>query len=187
MLPVELVAFDALLDGNTAVLTWRTVSETNNAGFEVQHRAAQAYEVLGFVEGAGTTLVPQDYVYTVSGLSPGPHRFRLKQVDYDGTLEYSPEVEVVVDLSGCFVLSAAYPNPFNAAATFTLVVAKTQQVQVQVFDVLGRRVAQLYDGSMAGGVVHPFTFEARGLPGGLYIIYAAGEHFTATHQVAFVR
>ncbi|RMF51868.1 MAG: T9SS C-terminal target domain-containing protein, partial [Bacteroidetes bacterium] len=186
-LPVELVAFDATPDGDAAVLTWRTASETNNAGFEVQHYRDGAWQARAFVEGHGTSAAPQAYTHRLDGLEPGTHRFRLKQIDFDGTFSLSPEVEVTVAVPGAYALGAAYPNPFNPQTTFRLTVARTQQVTVSVYDVLGRRVALLYRGQLTGGDTHTFHFDATGLPGGLYLIDVTGEVFHATRPVMLVQ
>src|SRR5690606_28712319 len=90
-LPGELVSFTATLDGPDGVLAWQTASETNNAGFEVEHTAVETrrgaslpWQRLAFVAGRGTTAEPQSYTYRAAGLEPGRHVFRLRQVDYDG-------------------------------------------------------------------------------------------------------
>ena len=114
MLPVELTSFAATADGGAVVLSWTTASETNNAGFEVEHRSGDAagtamssvWQRLAFVEGRGTAVEAQTYGFRAEGLAPGTHRFRLKQVDYDGVFEYSPEVEVVVEVPRRLALEA---------------------------------------------------------------------------------
>ncbi|MDX1439027.1 MAG: hypothetical protein R3284_03900, partial [Rubricoccaceae bacterium] len=92
-IPVELTSFTArLLASGQAELSWATSSETNNAGFEVEHAIERngAWETVGFVEGHGTTTEAQTYSFTSDVLTQGGiHRFRLKQVDYDGQFEYS--------------------------------------------------------------------------------------------------
>ncbi|MFQ5571494.1 MAG: trypsin-like peptidase domain-containing protein, partial [Rhodothermales bacterium] len=192
VLPVELVSFEALLDGQAVELFWETASETNNAGFEIQHRPGTAgsagdWNVLSFVEGYGTTLEPQHYSYLAPALEPGTHRFRLKQIDFDGTFEYSPEVEVALEVPGAFHLSPAYPNPFNPQTQFSLSVAQAQRVQVEVYDVVGRRVATLFDGFMEASSSRSMVFEAGHLPSGLYLIRALGERFVTSQTVTMLK
>ena len=81
-----------------------------------------------------------------------------------------------------FVLSQAFPNPFNPQTSLTLTLAQAQPVRVAVYDVLGREVAVLQDGALPAGV-HPLTFEATGLPSGTYLVRAIG---TMTVQTRFV-
>ena len=188
-LPVELAAFEATLDGEAALLRWTTTSEVGNAGFEVEHAApnAEAFRSLGFVEGHGTVGVAHDYAFRTGVLAPGTHRFRLKQIDFDGAAHFSPEVEVAVGLPEQVYLSAAYPNPFNPQTRFTLEVQEAQAVRVEVFDALGRRVALLHEGALEAGREHRFTFEANGLASGVYLVRATGEAFTQARRVTLLK
>jgi hypothetical protein len=187
ILPVELALFDALADGEGVTLRWQTASETNNAGFEVQHRQTGSFQRIDFIEGAGTTVDSQHYHYSVRTLAPGQHIFRLKQIDFDGTFHYSPEVAVSVEIPGAFHLSEAYPNPFNPTTTFTLTVAQQQRVRVEAFDALGRRVALLYQGVLQAQQTETIRFGASGLTGGVYLIRATGEAFSTTRRVTLLK
>jgi hypothetical protein len=183
ILPVELTAFDGVLDGSDVVLAWETASETNNAGFEVQHYVGSGFETIGYVAGHGTTNEAQAYVYRVPGVAAGTHRFRLKQIDFDGTFAYSDEVTVERALDGAFAFSPAAPNPFNPQTQFTLTVARAQHVVLSVYDMLGRRVALLHEGTLEAGEAQLFRFEAGSLPSGRYFIQATGEFFSSAQTV----
>lgn len=187
-LPVELTAFEAILDDGRVRLRWTTASETRNAGFEVQHAASgEPWETLAFVEGHGTTAEPRHYALAAPPLPPGPHRFRLRQVDFDGGASFGPEVTARVPVPAVYALDPAYPNPFADATTFTLTVARGQRVRVQVHDVLGRTVATLFEGRLPGGEPHRFRFAPGTLPDGLYLLHAVGETFVATRTVTRLR
>lgn len=86
-----------------------------------------------------------------------------------------------------YVLSAAYPNPFNPRTTFSLTVEQEQEVTVEVFSLLGQRVRTLYDGIMEAGETRTFTFEAGNLPSGIYLYRVQGATFTATRQVTLLK
>lgn len=186
-LPVELAAFEAVVDGSDVLLQWQTVSETDNAGFEIEHHDGGTWQRLAFIDGHGTTLETQTYRHRVEALSPGAHRFRLKQVDQDGAFAYSPEAEVRIDLPSAYALTTPYPNPFNPQTSFSLTVARQQEVTVSVYDVLGRRVALLFAGVVAAGQPEALVFEAGSLPSGIYVIHAEGETFTATQPVTLAK
>ncbi|GIV60790.1 MAG: hypothetical protein KatS3mg043_1879 [Rhodothermaceae bacterium] len=183
-LPVELTRLEARVDAGTVVLTWATASEVNNAGFEVQQAGPDGFVTLGFVEGRGT---PQHYVYRVDGLAPGSYRFRLKQIDFDGTFTYSPEVEVSVETTGTYELSPPHPNPFDTATALTLTVARTQPVRALVFDMTGRRVAVLYEGILEQNRPHQLHVEGRGLPSGTYLLQVQGAAFHTTRLLTLIR
>ncbi|MDX1408512.1 MAG: proprotein convertase P-domain-containing protein, partial [Saprospiraceae bacterium] len=147
-IPVELISFEATINGQDVTLNWETASETNNAGFEVQMQDGENWTVLGFVDGHGTTTEAQTYSYTAEGVGVGTHVFRLKQIDYDGQFEYHGNVEVTVETPGTHVLSNAYPNPFNPQSQFTLAVAQDQLVTAELYNALGQRVATLFNGTV---------------------------------------
>ena len=197
-LPVELVSFDVLADGRSALLTWETASETNNAGFEVQHFPGDGSEiaaretplpwsVVDWVDGHGTTEVAQRYAYRLDDLAPGRHRFRLKQIDFDGTFEYSPEIEVIIEMVESFVMEPAYPNPFNPEAQFRFAVLRPQRVQVALFDVAGRQVRMLYEGEPTPGQLQTVRIDGGGLSSGSYLVRVAGESFVETQQITLVK
>lgn len=84
-------------------------------------------------------------------------------------------------------LSPAFPNPFNPQTTFSLAVPTDQHVRVEVFDLLGRRVALLHDGPLAAGTPHRFAFEASRLPSGTYLLRAEGEAFARQQQITLLK
>jgi len=90
-------------------------------------------------------------------------------------------------LPGTHNLSTVYPNPFNPQARFTLEVAEQQNVNIAVFDALGRQVALLHDGVLGAGSVHQFQIDGANLPSGVYVVRAIGEHFTDVRQVTLTR
>ena len=94
---------------------------------------------------------------------------------------------MTVEVATAYVLSAAYPNPFNPRATFTLAVREAQPVQVVVFDMLGRRMALLHDGMMAANRVHTFALDGAGWASGTYLYRVAGATFSVIRTVVLVR
>ena len=84
-------------------------------------------------------------------------------------------------------MSQSYPNPFNPKTQFTLTVTQSQHVRAAVYDVQGRRLAQLHDGLLSAHDEHVMTFEAPGLPTGIYLIRVAGETFRATRSVVLLK
>jgi hypothetical protein len=191
---VELTAFDAQADGRSATLTWRTASETNNAGFELQHRyldeagsSKKEFTARAFIEGHGTTTEAQSYSFRLDNLEPGRHVFRLKQIDYDGTFDYSPEIEIAVDLPEAFLISPVYPNPFNPQASFSFSVSRSQQVTVSVYNMLGQRVLTLFDGVAAQGTARTLQIDGSGLESGTYIVRVLGESFVNTQTITLVK
>ncbi len=119
--PVELVSFTLLLENSNVQLSWITASEINNQGFQIERASFRNNETtplqewinIGFVEGKGTTTEINNYTFTDENLSNGKYKYRLKQIDFDGTFEHSKEIEVEINSPEVFYLHQNYPNPFN--------------------------------------------------------------------------
>jgi hypothetical protein len=192
-LPVELSGFDGRRDGNSALLSWRTLSETNNAGFEVGHKepGATTFEVVGFVPSkveGGTSTQKQSYSYRVENLDPGTHEFRLYQKDYSESGRTSSEpVTIEVGVDGAYRLENRGSNPFRKRTHFSLAVQRTQEVRVSVYDVLGRQVRTLHDGTVEAKDTRDLMLEASGLSSGVYFVRFEGKHFSAVRQVVLSR
>ncbi|MEF8866385.1 MAG: T9SS type A sorting domain-containing protein [Salinibacter sp.] len=178
ILPVEMSRFTVSVAGSAAELRWETASETNNAGFEVQHVAGDstsrtAWETLGFVESnvqGGTTTEPQTYRFRAEDLKPGPHRFRLRQVDLDGTAHVSDAVAVKLRLKATLRLMPPSPNPVRETATLRFGVQRAQSATVAIYDLLGRKVMTLHDGALPEGQMQTVHLDADRLPSGVYFV-----------------
>ncbi len=83
-------------------------------------------------------------------------------------------------------LGVPFPNPFSRRTALALDVAEAQTVTVEVFDVLGQRVAVLHDGPLTAGS-HRLVLEPGGLPTGMYVVRAVGEAFRLTRTATLVR
>jgi len=144
-LPVSLSAFEAQRQGADALLSWRTASETNNAGFEVQLSLdGQAFRVLTFVAAPSANSVT-GRVYSYRDTAPGKagaRYYRLRQVDLDGRASFSPTRVVRFDGDGFAFSCEAAPNPFGAEGLrlFVTLPQAEAATQLTVLDALGRRV-----------------------------------------------
>jgi hypothetical protein len=168
VIPVELTSFTASVTGNDVELLWETASEINNSGFSIERKSAGSeYTEVGFVPGFGTTSEPKSYSFEDNNLRTGNYTYRLKQIDFDGTFEYSNEVEVDVIAPAQFSLDQNYPNPFNPSTKIAFSLATDSKVSLKVFDVLGQEVASLINQDLAAGV-HNYDFNASGFNSGVY-------------------
>lgn len=85
-----------------------------------------------------------------------------------------------------FTLAAPYPNPFNPQSTVTLDVDAPQFVRMALYDVLGRMVAVVHEGTLAAGR-HRFTIDGGTLPSGTYLLRARGAAAVATRRLTLLR
>jgi len=188
-LPVELAAFSVQRDGKAALLTWTTASERNNAGFEVQRligeEGAGAYEKVGFVKGSGTTDQSQSYRFRTGALPAGTHRFRLKQVDTDGSADYTETRRVEITIESTHRLVAPTPHPVRESSQFSLTVEESQHVRIGVFDVMGREVRTLYQGTFEAQSRRNFDL-GDGLSSGTYFLKVDGRTFSTSEKFVVV-
>jgi hypothetical protein len=168
IVPVELTSFTANVSEGLVELSWITATETNNQGFEVQRSAGGEFETIAFVEGHGTTTEIQAYSYTDRSVAVGSYSYRLKQVDFDGSFEYSDVVEADVPAPDIFALDQNYPNPFNPSTKIAFRLAVDSKVSLKIFDVLGQEVATLVNTNLVAGG-HNVNFDASSLNSGVYL------------------
>jgi hypothetical protein len=169
IVPVELASFKADVIGNSVTLNWMTATETNNNGFEVERSFnGSSFEKVGFVNGNGTTTEVKSYSFIDGALSSGTYTYRLKQLDFDGTFEYSSLIEVEVSVPSVFELGQNYPNPFNPSTKIDFSLAVDSKVTLRVFDILGQEVSVLLNQNMNAGS-HSINFDASKLITGMYI------------------
>jgi hypothetical protein len=174
LLPVELAAFTAATNHNTVALSWRTATEVNNYGFEIERRtvsssqsSASSWNRAGFVQGNGTSNTSHSYSFTDENLSIGTYVYRLKQIDNGGAFKYSQETEVALGVPSVFALSQNFPNPFNPQTTIAYAIPKESFVTIKVYDVVGREAASLVNENKEAGS-YQVSFDGSRLSSGVY-------------------
>ncbi len=169
-LPVELSSFSSSISGSNVLLNWRTQSELNNSGYDIERKTYQgSWNKIGFVKGNGTANHEIHYTYTDKDLSTGTYSYRLKQIDYNGTIKYYYlSNEIIIGVPGKFSLSQNYPNPFNPVTKINFELPVNTNVKLAVFDVTGRMIAELISGKLYTAGYHSVEFNAAGLSSGVY-------------------
>jgi hypothetical protein len=179
LLPVELVSFNAQSLREGVLLKWTTATEVNNHGFAVEASSDQNdWSEVVFIRGSGTSNVRRDYMYLDAGaLNAGEVRFyRLRQVDRDGTEEYSQVVRVQQSGVPAPKMHALYPNPAHATAIVSYDLPAAAQTRVTVVDMLGRELLVREDGYQTAGS-YTSRLETAGLPAGLYTVTLSADSF----------
>jgi aminopeptidase N len=179
-MPVELTSFTASIKDKFVVLDWKTATELNNSGFQIERAKVSsnidavnsellAFENIGFVKGNGSSTVPKEYSYIDHFISYGKFVYRLKQIDLDGKYKYSPNVLISTgNLPSSFVLSQNYPNPFNPSTIIRFEVPRTSRIKLTIYDMVGKAVKVLSDAFFEQGIYEK-TFDAKDLASGVYI------------------
>lgn len=168
-IPVELTSFAASVADGKVILDWTTATETNNARFEIQRRSGNDdWSVIGSVRGSGTTTSTTAYRFTDNSAVNGIYTYRLKQIDFDGSYEFSQVIEVNVGTPSEFALYQNYPNPFNPSTMISFALPQRDNVSLKIYDILGNEVALLLSGKLEAGN-HTVEFNAAGLSSGVYL------------------
>jgi len=168
-IPVELSLFTADVSGSNINLNWSTASEINNYGFEIERSSDKTdWRLIGFKEGNGTTTEIHNYSFVddLFGTSSSKLYYRLKQIDFNASFEYSDIVEIEI-APATFSLSQNYPNPFNPTTNIGFRIAEFGFVSLKVFDVLGIEVAILVNEEKQPGI-YEVEFDASHLSSGIY-------------------
>jgi hypothetical protein len=191
-IPVELTAFFALKFEDGIMLKWTTATETNNAGFGIERSTNNTnFSEIAFVEGNGTTTEIKDYNYFDRISTPGIFYYRLKQVNYDGSFNYSNTVQAEIDGPAAFVLSQNYPNPFNPSTVIAFSLPVDSKVTIDLFTTLGEKIDVIIDSELSIGH-HEITYDASSLSNGVYYykinaIGKDGSDFISTRKMVLMK
>jgi len=187
-IPVEFTSFGAIYNKNDITLHWETATELNNKGFNVERRIDKnEWKSIVFIKGNGNSTSPKEYSYIDNDLFSGGTKFqyRLKQIDYDGSFEYTEIVEVET-VPQQYELSQNYPNPFNPSTSIRYSIPKQSNVSLKVYDILGNEVANLVNEEKDQGV-YTVNFNAIGLSSGIYFYTLRADGFVQTKKMLLIK
>ncbi len=198
-LPVEFAGFSVTPNRLNAELFWSTVTELNNYGFDIERRTSstgpreakthpQSWTRIGFVPGAGTSNSPRKYNFIDQGLTAGRYQYRIKQIDRDGTIDYSGTVEVDIGLMPrILLLGVNYPNPFHRKTTIEFTLARDDIAKVNVYNILAQEVASLYQGIAEAGRLYQCHFDASQLPYGMYYVRLEANNQARIQKIVYLK
>jgi hypothetical protein len=204
-LPVELISFTAANTDGEVLLNWQTATEVNNYGFEVERASitlsptdsraeSREWESIGFVQGHGNSNSPKSYEYIDETPPAGNLEYRLKQIDTDGSFNYyntTVSVNAITSveefgLPDEYFLNQNYPNPFNPSSVISYQLPEVSTVQLKVYDMLGKEVAELVNKQQQPGY-YQVTFNADKSATGLYIYKLIANDFVATKKMMLIK
>ncbi|MEA3392592.1 MAG: T9SS type A sorting domain-containing protein [Candidatus Marinimicrobia bacterium] len=186
-LPITLKEISAQYEDAKVVLAWVTESEVQNLGYVVKRAIRysdddiSSYEVIASYQtddnllGAGTTTEQNSYVFYDTDVKSGVnYSYILEDVDYNGnTVEHGPVAitipENLIYANKDFELGSNYPNPFNPSFTVPFELKKTMDVSIKMYDITGRQVMTIVNGSFAPRQ-YQFRVNASDLNSGIYFV-----------------
>lgn len=185
--PVELSSFNYKITGPYIELNWKTATETNNKGFEIQRSAdSEDWAVVDFVNGFGTTTKSHNYIYLDKDPYKGKSFYRLVQQDFDGTQKIYDPIEVIFNLPVDFALEQNFPNPFNPATRIKYNIGKDANVNLTIYNALGQKVKTLVNEFKPAGQ-YEVSFNGDGLSSGIYIAKIESAGFTKMIKMSLLK
>jgi hypothetical protein len=187
--PVGLAAFRANPEAGSVRLTWLTLSEKDNLGFNVDRAPLEAGPFTrvnqDLIPGAGTTSTPHRYCYLDETVEPGAaYWYRLEDVSLSGERTFHGPVEVVVPGAtelGLDVLGGREPS-------FVLSSGAPGHASLVLYDVSGRRVASVWKGDVPGTGTTTVQLEDAGtIAPGLYTAVLSQDGATVNRRVVVTR
>jgi len=204
-LPVTLTDFSAQAVSGGVLLTWTTESETENLGFIIEritvgaiHESPSSWsQIASYVTdkaliGHGSTSEKHEYLYTDKAVQPGlTYFYRLADVDYSGKVKWHKEIEVKVEaesvqLAEVFRLGKVYPNPLNATFTIPLTLGKISPVKLALYDLNGRLVKVIEDGTRPAGE-YQIAVDCREMSSGIYFLSSQTYGLTQNQKVIIMK
>lgn len=178
VLPVELLSFTGYVENSSIVLEWSTASEVNNDYFTVEKSLeGVVFYKQGEIKGAGNSTVVNSYSATDQNPFAGINYYRIRQTDFDGTQAYSQTIAINY-LSGSDIV--VFPNPASTNFLLSFWLAGKENVQINLFDISGRKVKELFSGNFSSGQ-QDIQVEVSDLLKGIYFcqIISSGKISTA--------
>ena len=191
ILPVELTSFDAFPGDRNVTLKWVTASEADNDRFEIERDGILVGAVPATNQPTGDRYQWID-TDVVNGVT---YHYALVAVDLNGNREVLRTIEAVPgsesSLISDYALYPNYPNPFNAATTITYALPQATPVMLKVYDLTGREVALIDQGTEAAGL-HSVVWQAadpsgKPLASGVYQIRLDTQSIKATQKLMLLR
>ncbi len=171
-LPVEFTSFTGEHKKAANQLSWTTASETNAHYFELQRStgANEDFTSIGRVQASGTTTESNQYYFTDQNPNAQTPYYRLKQVDFDGTYEYSKVIAISLETNPGDLRFNLLQNPVKQgfAIPYTIETAKKAFLTLRIRNSQGiekyRETFQLNQGKHSG------NFPVGNLKKGVYFI-----------------
>lgn len=138
-LPVNLISFSGEVVNKQIELNWETASEINNDYFSIEKSLDGInYEEINKVKGSGNSSLPIQYLYIDENPFIGTFYYRLKQVDFNGTYEYSSAISVYyeADTESMFTILSDKLTP--STLQFIVSGSANQSLTFDVIDLSGK-------------------------------------------------
>lgn len=171
VLPVDQLSFSGTLQNDlSTLLNWKTQTEINVAGFDVERSTdGNVYSKIGYQKAAGNTSNATSYSLTDNEAINQQSLilyYRLKVIDKDGGYKYSNIITIALPVTKASITIA--PNPVQNDLKGSIISPITGNVTLRIFDNTGRLILQTASFVRKGS--NSFTQNINNLSSGLYYV-----------------
>lgn len=184
------LASSVSLDG--VRLTWSSLYERTTGAFIVERApsntaftkssADDSFIAVGRIDGGG---MGADYEFFDPHSVSGRYTYRLLFETGEQLFE-AGRTEVNLPAPNSYAILSSHPNPFSDRTSIELDLPKTQNVRIAVYDMLGRKMIKVHDGTLPAGR-HRVPIDGGNWPPGVYFAHVETPNGTATHKMVLVR
>lgn len=174
-LSITMAAFNVEAEPGANIITWKTVSELNNAGFNLFRSVDTDTQLqfqkinYNFISGAGSTPGTHFYEYKDTNLLPvNFYWYKLEGIDYDGKTEIYGIIKFYREpwTPQKFNVFQNYPNPFNNKTTIEFNLTQPDYITFSITDNIGKTIYILSHQYPIGK--NKINFDGDGLSSGTY-------------------
>jgi len=172
----QLVGATVYTGGNIAATLWGQSSM--KAEDEKGLKPGETYSVKAFDPNSGETVVLQNLRY-----AKGSNVYEHNAIGMVSGADLVNESDLPTE----FTLEQNYPNPFNPSTNIRFSLANAANVQLEVFNIAGQRVASIINGTEMASGMHSVSFDASSLASGVYLYRIQAGSFVATRKMNLIR
>lgn len=184
-LPAKISDVQARVAGELVIISWVATSINPASEFFVEKKAGNDFHQQGGINGATLLGSPAPYELPLFAGPPGVYTYRVREDLPDGRTNYSETIEIWTGVTSGYLVGAPYPNPATHTAYMDLLVETADDVEVTLYNALGRRIKTIFSGALPPNTPHLLEIEKSRLAGGLYFIQVRGTNFSKVQTLAF--
>jgi Leucine-rich repeat (LRR) protein len=179
-LPLTLLQFTGVLQGNSVNLQWRTTNELNTSQFVIQRSSdGLLFSPVG-TAAARSTPGANRYTFTDNDPVKGNNFYQLKMIDIDGHYTYSPIIKINADISSAAFYT--YPNPARNTTSLLFNAGVPGKYSIEVTDLSGKKMSRLTGTSIKG--LNKVDIDLHAYAAGIYTLTITDEeHSRRTLQL----
>ncbi|MFK7775827.1 MAG: T9SS type A sorting domain-containing protein [Saprospiraceae bacterium] len=145
ILPVELSEFGVREENGVIKLYWKTESETNNEGFEIQRSTNNStFRKIGWVNGVGNSNYSNSYEFEeIDVVSNQWYYYRLKQIDFNGASEFSKTIAIMINQKDKITVKNISPNVItNSYVNIEISAGSTNNAEIFIHHINGQLITR---------------------------------------------